>query len=67
MIKMYCDNCGQELSPDVNGGVRVRTAKRELAFHLCQEHQEALRQLVREFCAHKQPREVASSLKRGEL
>ena len=62
MIEMYCDHCGQEISPDVNGGVRVRTGNRELAFHLCTEHQRELRLHIQEFCAKTPPREVGPSL-----
>jgi RNase P subunit RPR2 len=58
MIEMYCDHCGQEIPPDVNGGVRVRTGNREMVLHLCDEHQTVLRLWVREFCKEADPREV---------
>lgn len=64
MIKMYCDRCGEQVDSDRNGGVRVRTANRELAFHLCPAHQEEFRTVTLEFCTHKPPREVAPTLKR---
>lgn len=62
-IVMYCDHCGDELSADINGGVRVRTGKSELAFHLCPEHQVALREFCRNFCGWGVAKEVPPSLK----
>lgn len=62
MIVMYCDRCGEEIPPETNGGVRVRTGKRELALHLCSAHQLALRLYVQKFCEEEDPREVSPSL-----
>lgn len=63
-IVMYCDRCGGEIPAETLGGVRVRTGKHELAFHLCARHQEDLQDLVRDFCEQGEPREVPPSLKR---
>jgi hypothetical protein len=57
-IVMYCDHCGHEVDPGVNGGVRVRTHAGELAFHLCAEHQKALRDFIENFCGEDAPRQV---------
>lgn len=62
-IVMYCDHCGSEIPLSFNGGVRVRTGKRELSLHLCERDQENLREIVREFCQDGDPREVQPSLK----
>lgn len=62
-IVMFCDHCGDEIDPGVNGGVRVRTSNGELAFHLCAEHQKALRDFIHNFCSFDKPREVQPSLK----
>ena len=62
-IQMYCDHCGEKVPTDVNGGVRVRTGNRELAFHLCPEHQAALRDFITSFCGVDPPREVATTLR----
>lgn len=59
MIQMFCDRCGDEIRADVNGGARLRTANRELAFHLCPAHQKELRVLVDDFCTENAPREVS--------
>lgn len=67
MIKMYCDRCGDEIPPDVNGGVRLRTANRELAFHLCSSHQKELRVHVEAFCEKSQPREVGGPTLSGKI
>ena len=63
-IVMTCDHCGVEIDPGINGGVRVRTGHRELSFHLCGEHQPALRDFITNFCGHAQAKEVAPSLKK---
>jgi ribosomal protein S11 len=62
-IVMYCDRCGSEISASTAGGVRLRTGKRELSLHLCQTHQDDLRELVQDFCEQGDPREVQPSLK----
>lgn len=61
-IRMLCDHCGEEIAADVNGGVRVRTGKRELAFHLCGAHQVILREFINDFCKKGTAREVSPSL-----
>lgn len=63
-ITMTCDHCGEKISSDINGGVRVRTGNRELSFHLCGEHQQALRDFIKNFCGEAAPREVSPSLKK---
>lgn len=62
MITMNCDNCGRKIDASTNGGCRLRTSNRELSFHLCAEHQEELRTLVKKFCAAHQTRDVSPSL-----
>lgn len=62
-IVMYCDRCGSEIPAATAGGVRLRTGKRELSFHLCSGHQDDLRGLVLDFCEQGDPREVQPSLK----
>lgn len=57
-IVMYCDRCGEEIDPGINGGVRVRTGSLELALHLCAAHQKELRSLVKKFCEDAPPRDV---------
>jgi hypothetical protein len=64
-LLMYCDHCGDEIDAGINGGVRVRTGKRELAFHLCEEHQDALREFCKSFCGNDPPREVSPTLKKS--
>ena len=63
-ILMYCDHCGSEINSSINGGVRVRTGNRELSFHLCGEHQQALRDFIENFCGYAPAREVSPSLKK---
>ena len=63
MIEMFCDRCGEKIPSNTNGGVRVRTANRELSAHLCQKHQQELRELVQDFCETNAAREVQPSLK----
>lgn len=63
-IVMYCDHCGDEIDADINGGVRVRIGNGEIAFHLCGEHQKALRDFIWNFCGDAAPREVAPTLKK---
>jgi hypothetical protein len=61
-IRMYCDHCGQEILTETNGGCRLRTGNRELAFHLCGTHQEMLRTQISDFCSKGTTREVSPSL-----
>lgn len=61
-IRMFCDRCGEEIDTGVNGGSRVRTANRELSFHLCAAHQAELRQYIVEFCMKNPPRDVNPTL-----
>lgn len=63
-IVMYCDRCGSEIPGSFNGGVRVRTGKRELALHLCENHQNELRDLIDNFCEQGEPRDVQPSLRK---
>jgi hypothetical protein len=62
MIEMYCDQCGELIDENVNGGVRLRTANRELVCHLCPEHQEAIRNYLINFCKEEPPRETKPTL-----
>jgi RNase P subunit RPR2 len=47
-ITMTCDHCKEVVSPDINGGVRLRLGKKEYVFHLCDECQELLRRHIKE-------------------
>lgn len=42
-IEMYCDHCEVFISPEVNGGVRLKLGKKEYVFHLCDKCQVLLR------------------------
>lgn len=64
MIRLWCDHCGEEIPPRVNGGVRFRTSARELSFHLCAEHQGMLRTMIVDFCGKHPPREVTPTIKK---
>lgn len=66
MIQMFCDRCGVEIPSSVNGGARLRTANRELAFHLCAAHQRELREVVGDFCEQNAPREVGQPTLSGK-
>lgn len=63
MIEMFCDRCGKKIAPDVNGGVRIRTANREWLAHLCADHQKEFQKVFDEFCSHGGTREVKPTLK----
>lgn len=48
-IDMYCDACEKLIDSHVSGGVRVKTGKREIVFHLCGPCQERYRKTTKEF------------------
>lgn len=48
-IRMSCDHCQKVIDENVSGGVRLKTGRREVTFHLCGPCQALYRKQTKEF------------------
>jgi hypothetical protein len=49
MIVAYCDRCGEEIPGEEAAGCRLVVGKKEVSWHLCEQHRDEMLNLTEGF------------------